>query len=88
MDIATKQDIEKIIRRSISGLKEDLLKEMKEYLQPPDEWMTAQDIMKEMGWSRRTFDKYRHEIPLRKIGKKLLIRKRDFNTWLEQKFNE
>lgn len=73
----------------------DLLKQQKEEIiseiqtlaaRPEDPWMDTSDVMAYMKWSRGTLSKYRWEIPFRKLGK-LMIRRSEFDRWLEEKFN-
>lgn len=83
-EIPTKAEILEMLQEE----RNIIIKEISRLVAPQadNEWMDSSDIMKYMKWSRATLSKYRPEIPFRKLGK-LLIRKNDFEDWIEYKFN-
>ena len=85
MDIPTRQEISEMLLAE----RVNIIDEIRKIVAPPagDPWLDSKDIMEYMKWSRRTLDKYRPDIPFHKLGK-LLIRKSEFDAWLEQKFKE
>ena len=85
LEIPTRQEISEMLLAE----RINIIDEIRRIITPPagDAWLDSKDIMEYMKWSRRTLDKYRPDIPFRKLGK-LLIRKSEFDAWLEQKFKE
>ena len=50
----------------------------------PDPLIGSREIKEITGWRTSTFAKHRKEIPLKRLMGKLVIRKSEFNAWLEE----
>lgn len=78
-------------QKIVDELVEDV-KSIKSFLQNPhsqtnlgEEWIPSNEVLKQLGISRKTWQKYRNErrIPFSQFGRKIYVRRADLDAFME-----